>query len=147
MIPEMYEWVREIGGYFRRWRGGALSPWVHDPNYQEEMDLEARATLAFFEVRRCILECEFLLKVSLQVDRHLTIEQDAKACGATASVAILQSLDAPAMPFFASKRVALTVAHCGWAYLHAFGDFTVLTLLAGIPECYSVLPTAGQCIQ
>jgi protein phosphatase PTC6 len=60
------------------------------------MDLEARATLAFFDA-----------------DRHLSVETDATACGATASVAILHALDAPATPFFLSKKLALTVAHVG----------------------------------
>lgn len=41
----------------------------------------------------------------------------AQSCGATASVAILHSLDAPATPFFSSKTLALTVAHCGYAQL------------------------------
>lgn len=50
-IPETYAWIKEIGGYFRRFQGGPLAPWVKDPNYPEEMDLNARATLAFFEVR------------------------------------------------------------------------------------------------
>lgn len=50
-IPETYAWIKEIGGYFKRFQGGPLAPWVKDPNCPEEMDLNARATLAFFEVR------------------------------------------------------------------------------------------------
>lgn len=50
-IPEVFAWTKEIGGYFRRWRGGALHPWLTHPPSKEEMDLEARATLAFLEVR------------------------------------------------------------------------------------------------
>ncbi|KZT30676.1 protein serine/threonine phosphatase 2C [Neolentinus lepideus HHB14362 ss-1] len=95
-IPEMYQWIKELGGYFKRFTGGALAPWIHGTEGTEEMDLEARATLAFFEV-----------------DRHLSMDPEAKKSGATASVAILHSLDVPATPFFASERVALTVAHCG----------------------------------
>lgn len=38
---------------------------------------------------------------------------EAKTCGATASVVLLQSLDTPAAPFFASQLLGLTVAHCG----------------------------------
>jgi protein phosphatase PTC6 len=49
-IPELFKWTKELGGYFKRFQGGALSPWVEELN-PEEMDLEARATLAFFEVR------------------------------------------------------------------------------------------------
>lgn len=55
MIPETYEWVKEIGGYFRRWKGGVLAPWALNPGHLEELDLEARATLAFFEVRAPII--------------------------------------------------------------------------------------------
>ncbi|EPQ60550.1 protein serine/threonine phosphatase 2C [Gloeophyllum trabeum ATCC 11539] len=95
-IPEMYQWIKEIGGYFKRFTGGALAPWIHGPEGTEEMDLEARATLAFFEV-----------------DRHLSMDIEAKKAGATASVAILHSLDVPATPFFLSDKLALTVAHCG----------------------------------
>ena len=51
-VPEVYAWAKELGGYFRRFNGGALAPWIEPtaPTFQEEMDLEARATLAFFEV-------------------------------------------------------------------------------------------------
>lgn len=45
-----------------------------------------------------------------QADRLL---HEAKTCGATASVALLHSLDIPATPFFAAQKVALTVAHVG----------------------------------
>ncbi|TFK56977.1 protein serine/threonine phosphatase 2C [Heliocybe sulcata] len=95
-IPEMYQWIKELGGYFKRFTGGVLAPWIHGTEGTPEMDLEARATLAFFEV-----------------DRHLSMDSDAKKSGATASAAILHSLDSPATPFFASERIALTVAHVG----------------------------------
>jgi protein phosphatase PTC6 len=49
-IPDLFKWTKELGGYFKRFHGGALSPWLDESN-SEEMDLEARATLAFFEVR------------------------------------------------------------------------------------------------
>ncbi|PFH54778.1 hypothetical protein AMATHDRAFT_134564 [Amanita thiersii Skay4041] len=95
-VPELFNWVKEIGGYFKRFKGGALSPWIHGPEGTPCLDLEARATQAFFEV-----------------DRSLSSDEMAQSCGATASVAILHSLDAPATPFFASKQLSLTVAHCG----------------------------------
>jgi len=48
-IPELYAWMKEIGGYFKRFKGGALAPWIHgDPS--PPLDLEARATQAFLEV-------------------------------------------------------------------------------------------------
>jgi len=95
-IPELFLWIKEIGGYFKRFRGGALAPWIHGIEGKPKMDLEARATQAFFEV-----------------DRNLSYDKDAKQCGATASVIILHSLDSPATVFFSSKKLALTVAHCG----------------------------------
>ncbi|KAI0004218.1 phosphatase 2C-like domain-containing protein [Russula compacta] len=96
-IPEMYEYIKEIGGYFKRFDGGLLSPWVN-PSLGDagEMDLHARATLAFFEV-----------------DRNLEAEAAAKVCGSTASIVILHSLDSPSTPFFSAQRMALTVAHVG----------------------------------
>jgi len=93
-IPELFLWIKDQGGYFKRFKGGALAPWIDDNQDTPPLDLEARATQAFFEV-----------------DRLLSIESEAKMCGATASVVILHSLDAS--PFFSSEKLALTVAHCG----------------------------------
>ncbi|KAI0660382.1 protein serine/threonine phosphatase 2C [Cubamyces menziesii] len=97
-IPELYAWTKELGGYFRRFNGGVLAPWIDpdSPDFQQELDLEARATLAFFEV-----------------DKILSQEKEAKECGATASVVLLKSLDNPPSGFFQAERVALTVAHVG----------------------------------
>ena len=52
-VPEVYAWAKELGGYFRRFNGGALRPWLDldAPEFQQDLDLEARATLAFFEVK------------------------------------------------------------------------------------------------
>ena len=50
----MYQYVKEFGGYFKRFNGGLLSPWVKPSppsTGAREMDLHARATLTFFEVR------------------------------------------------------------------------------------------------
>ena len=51
-VPELFAWTQELDGYFRRFKGGVLEPWVHPGSKEAEkvMDLEARATLAFFEV-------------------------------------------------------------------------------------------------
>ncbi|KAF7985281.1 hypothetical protein HWV62_6429 [Athelia sp. TMB] len=68
-IPELFLWIKEIGGYFKRFRGGALAPWVDGTEGTPEMDLEARCTQAFFEV-----------------DRNLSMDKEAKACGATSSI-------------------------------------------------------------
>ncbi|KAF8912977.1 phosphatase 2C-like domain-containing protein [Gymnopilus junonius] len=94
-IPELFAWIKEIGGYFKRFEGGAIAPWIEGSN-ATELTLDARATLTFFEV-----------------DKNLSADHIAQSCGATASVAILQSLDAPSTPFFSAKKLSLTVAHCG----------------------------------
>ncbi|SRR6266550_8865153 len=49
-IPELYTWTKEIGGYFKRFKGGALTPWIHGVVDTPCLDLEARATQTFFEV-------------------------------------------------------------------------------------------------
>lgn len=51
-VPELLDWAKELGGYFKRFRGGVLAPWArqNSPDAQRKLDLEARATLAFFEV-------------------------------------------------------------------------------------------------
>ncbi|KAL1951530.1 hypothetical protein VTO73DRAFT_679 [Trametes versicolor] len=97
-IPELYAWTKELGGYFRRFNGGVLAPWIDpdSPDFQRELDLEARATLAFFEV-----------------DKILSQEREAKECGATSSVVLLKSLDKFPSGYFQAEQVALTVAHVG----------------------------------
>ena len=57
-MPELFTWIRELGGYFKRYRGGVLEPWVDGPNYDHKFDLEARATQAFFEVSRIFASSE-----------------------------------------------------------------------------------------
>ncbi|KAI0800963.1 protein serine/threonine phosphatase 2C [Fomes fomentarius] len=95
-IPEVFAWAKELGGYFRRFKGGVLAPWVNPdaPDFQKDLDLETRATLAFFEV-----------------DKILSEEKEAKECGATSSIVLLKSLDNTG--FFQADKVALTVAHVG----------------------------------
>ncbi|KAG5719812.1 Phosphatase 2C like protein [Termitomyces sp. T112] len=95
-IPELFAWAQELGGYFRRFQGGALSPWITSTENTPALDLEARATEAFFEV-----------------DRNLSSDTVSQSCGATASVVLLHCLDVPATPFFSSERLVVTVAHCG----------------------------------
>jgi protein phosphatase PTC6 len=53
-IPELYEWMRELGGYFKRFKGGALAPWIHGGE-TPGLDLEARCTQAFLEVSSYLL--------------------------------------------------------------------------------------------
>ena len=49
-IPELFQWIQELGGYFKRFKGGALAPWIHKAENTPQLDLAARATQAFFEV-------------------------------------------------------------------------------------------------
>lgn len=49
-IPELFLWIKDQGGYFKRFTGGALSPWIHDAENSPPLDLESRVTQAFFEV-------------------------------------------------------------------------------------------------
>lgn len=97
-IPELRAWWVELDGYFKRFNGGILAPWIHPEREEakQELDLEARATLAFFEV-----------------DKTLYLDAATQECGSTASVILLHSIDDSMMPFFASTKVALTVAHVG----------------------------------
>lgn len=57
-IPELYAWMKELGGYYKRHRGGVLQPWLTRPPSEQKLDLEARATLAFLEV--CIAKSYFM---------------------------------------------------------------------------------------
>ena len=48
-IPELYAYMKEIGGYFKRFNGGSLAPWIKgEPS--PPLDLEGRAAQAFLEV-------------------------------------------------------------------------------------------------
>ena len=116
-IPETYAWIQELGGYFKRFRGGAIQPWIESGISDRPYDLEARFTQAFFEVGGLVLRPSMwvVLTSCVQADRNLAVDGIAETCGATASVALMHSLDSPATPFFASKKLSLTVAHCGCA--------------------------------
>jgi len=50
IIPEVFAWVKSFGGYFKRFRGGALTDWIENPKTNNQFDLDARSTLAFLEV-------------------------------------------------------------------------------------------------
>lgn len=101
-VQSVYDWMRGQGGYFRRWKGGDLAEWVNtddNPNATvPPFDLNARATLAFLSADKEFAE---------------TNPDNSATCGATASVALLQSLDVPAAPFFSAHRISVTVAHVG----------------------------------
>ncbi|WVO24962.1 uncharacterized protein IAS62_006344 [Cryptococcus decagattii] len=101
-IRPIVEWTKDKhGGYFKRWRGGALQRWTQWADGQvgegEEVREEERLTLAFLEADRQIL----------------TSVQHSDRCGSTASLALLHSLDTPSQPYWAAKKLALSIAHCG----------------------------------
>ena len=58
-VPDVFEWAKEQDGYFRRFKGGAIAPWIDPdrPEAKRDLDLEARATLTFFEVGGTMTVC------------------------------------------------------------------------------------------
>ncbi|WVR06506.1 hypothetical protein IAU60_003537 [Kwoniella sp. DSM 27419] len=103
-IQSVVDWTKKRHeGYFRRWRGGALQRRTSyaaegkGERSDEGMTLEERLTLAFLQADKEVLE---------------EIEKSQR-CGSTASLALLHSLDGPAEPYWAAKKLAITVAHCG----------------------------------
>ena len=57
-VPNVVAAIKAYGGYFRRFRGGALEPWAqsgwdldHDEHTEMNLTLEAYATLAFLQAR------------------------------------------------------------------------------------------------
>lgn len=50
-VPDLVAYMKGYGGYFRRFRGGALQQWAVPGEVSEEhLDLEAHATYAFLQV-------------------------------------------------------------------------------------------------
>ncbi|QRV90693.1 protein phosphatase 2C [Ceratobasidium sp. AG-Ba] len=96
MVPDVVSWMKSQGGYFKRFRGGALARWVESNPEPPTFGLEARATLAF-----------------LEADKRISEIPESEKCGATSSVLLLHSLESPASAFFSSQNLCITVAHCG----------------------------------
>lgn len=81
-MPAVIETTAELGGYFRRWRGGELQRWTqwnpsgHKANAQDGMTIDERLTLAFLKVKtqrgrannrlttKCILRLQTLITVA-----------------------------------------------------------------------------------
>ena len=49
----------------------------------------------------------------LQADREISKLPDSDNCGATSSVALIQTLDEPPNLFYNADTLLITVAHCG----------------------------------
>lgn len=122
-IPDVYEWIKSIGGYFKRYRGGPLAKWIVAGDEMAStplLDLEARATLAFLQVPSFFSFFSFVLLIEAKADREICDMKESSKQGSTASVALFQSLDTPATAFFAADMVAMTVAHCGCGLVYLF---------------------------
>jgi hypothetical protein len=60
-VPHVVDVIKGYGGYFRRFRGGALEPWAQtgwdlDEHTEMNLTLEAYATLAFLQVNNYLLQ-------------------------------------------------------------------------------------------
>ncbi|GHJ86654.1 hypothetical protein NliqN6_3056 [Naganishia liquefaciens] len=95
-IDDVVLFHKKLGGYFKRFRGGTLQPWVANPDYRDKLTLEERITLTF-----------------LQADQLVLSREDTRRCGSTASIALIHSLDDPVQPFYAAQRISMMTAHLG----------------------------------
>lgn len=50
IVESLSEGTVIVGGYFKRFRGGTLQPWVQHPDYRDMLTLEERVTLTFLQV-------------------------------------------------------------------------------------------------
>ena len=50
----------------------------------------------------------------------MTEIKESQRSGSTGTIALLQSLDEPAQPYFAAKKLHLTIGHCGYVSPHLF---------------------------
>lgn len=72
-IPELFQWIQELGGYFKRFKGGALAPWIYKAESTPRLDLAARATQAFFEVGRPYCSRRSINSLIPTIDRQKSI--------------------------------------------------------------------------
>ncbi|OXC69988.1 hypothetical protein AYX13_01332 [Cryptococcus neoformans] len=117
-ISPIVEWTREKhGGYFKRWRGGALQRWTQwaDGKREGEEIKEGKGNEAENGQGKTLMTLEERLTLAfLEADKEiLTSVEKSDRCGSTASIALLHSLDSPSQPYWAAKKLAVTIAHCG----------------------------------
>ncbi|TRM66440.1 phosphatase 2C-like domain-containing protein [Schizophyllum amplum] len=96
IVPELFLWIKEIGGYFKRFQGGALEPWITMTRLPTGLSTSRLAPLLHLggEPANC----------------H---GQDGARLWRCSVRGTHASLDAPATPFFAADKLAVTVAHVG----------------------------------
>ncbi|GMK57324.1 hypothetical protein CspeluHIS016_0401580 [Cutaneotrichosporon spelunceum] len=104
-IPAVVDATKALGGYFRRWKGGVLNRWTKwatsgTPAVKgtDRLTLDERLTIAY-------------LKADYKIQTE--VKDGARHSGSTASVVLIQSLDEPSQPHFASKKLHLTIAQVG----------------------------------
>ncbi|OXG10799.1 PP2Cc protein phosphatase [Cryptococcus neoformans Tu259-1] len=117
-ISPIVEWTKEKhGGYFKRWRGGALQRWTQwaDGKREGEEIKEGKGNEAESGQGKTLMTLEERLTLAfLEADKEiLTSIEKSDRCGSTASIALLHSLDSPSQPYWAAKKLAVTIAHCG----------------------------------
>jgi len=91
------ERYRALGGYFKRFRGGAIKHLRKPESDTPPMSLGELLTLAY-----------------IKADNEILQDDQSIKSGSVATVAMLHSLDEPfALPFYAASRQVLTLAHLG----------------------------------
>lgn len=91
-VPDVVSAIKAYGGYFRRFRGGALQPWSQagwDAEDYTEMNLtlEAYATLAFLQVRH-----KYILQGAIVLSPYRQILRSANCLERTTLELLHQSL-------------------------------------------------------
>ena len=117
-VGKIIDWTQnQHKGYYKRWRGGGLhrwSKWAHalPPEEGSGMTLEERLTLAFLKVSSALRSRKVI--ANQQADQTVLTEiEESQRSGSTGTIALLHSLDEPAQPYFAAKKLHLTIGHCG----------------------------------
>jgi protein phosphatase PTC6 len=67
----------------------------------------------------------------------LTDIKESQRSGSTGTIALLQSLDEPAQPYFAAKKLHLTIGHCGQVSPRPFPISFPISISSSFPEYIS----------
>lgn len=118
-IPEVIRAYRQLGGYFRRFRGGLLEN-LGQQMYAKQATTNTNTTTTTPSSTPTPMEMgERLTLAFLKADQHLITSSPQS--GAVGTVAILQSIPTQATstqemtiyPFYSSPLISLTLAHLG----------------------------------